>query len=366
MNRYVVALAAVVLGCGTETSRPGGTGGTGGSAKALKCWIASPTAEAVVNGALEVEVGYEGAAFKVELLAADQILAEHVITDADDGTVTMSVEAASVPEGAVSLSARVSDDVGAMEASEVVAIVADNAPPAIAFGVDRMTIIKGAAEIALTIDEPHLKSWLVKDQTTNQEIANGTDAVDKIAWDVTAVEDRVHWMTFEATDDFDQKTTVTDFPILVVNNGQVMEPVQYSPEPAVAVPQNYDSVEYHTRSAMRSYSLTKRVVIWMTWDPTDNWLIEFAAGQGTCPHRGIKYAHETSRSGEIVLDIARADLPASIVRQLPPADQASPVFPVNQDTRTFGAFFGHAAPLEPESRVGQELPIEIHYVYIWQ
>ena len=98
----------------------------------------------------------------------------------------------------------------------------------------------------------------------------------------------------------------------------------------------------------------------------DNWLIEFAAGQGTCPHRGIKYAQETSRSGEIVLDIARADLPASIVRQLPLADQASPVFPVNQDTRTFGAFFGHAAPLEPESRAGQELPIEIHYVYIWQ
>jgi len=129
------------------------------------------------------------------------------------------------------------------------------------------------------------------------------------------------------------------------------------------VPENYATAEYHTKVSVDSEEGITRVISWLTWDPAGDWLLEYSLGQGTCPHNGIQYVVDESNGGAIVFDLPRADLSEAVLARFPADERESDVFPVNDDPRTFGKFFGHIAPKDPENHVNETLPIEIHYVF---
>ncbi|MBI5547675.1 MAG: hypothetical protein HY901_27650, partial [Deltaproteobacteria bacterium] len=78
MNRFCVTAAAAALllgtGCGGETTPPpagldAGTFADAAAPVAINCSILTPAEGALVGGAVNVEVGFEGPVTKIELLA---------------------------------------------------------------------------------------------------------------------------------------------------------------------------------------------------------------------------------------------------------------------------------------------------------
>jgi hypothetical protein len=351
-NVLVLAAAALLWGC-----NDGGTGNT----EEFTCAILSPTTDTLAHETQTVEVGFSGPVARIELLAGDAVVASADVVDDTLETISLTWDSAAGADGAVVLTARALDAASAAVLSEPVTVDVDNTAPVVAFSLERFGIVRGSDTVALDLVEAHPATVRAVDQFGT--IYEGPLEGGAFPWDATAAEERVHWLDLTVTDAVGHVATVTQFPLIVVNNGDAYA-IEYDPSAQVAVPVDYATAEYDTRGMVPTHAGVKRIISWMTWDASSGWLIDYSIGEGLCPHRGIEFVSVESRAGEIVIELGRDELPSSIVNLFPEADRASTTFPSNTDPLTFGTFFGHARPLEPADRVGQSLPIEMHMVLI--
>ncbi|MBI5500463.1 MAG: hypothetical protein HY907_09480 [Deltaproteobacteria bacterium] len=354
MARSIGLLATILLAgaCDEGSTTP----------EEITCAILSPADGTLVHDLQAVEIGYTGPVARVELLAGDTVVASTDILDEAAEAVTLEWDSASSADGAVTLTARALDAGELTMTSAPLAVDVDNTAPAVALGLDRFGLVRGDATVPLDLVEAHPATARVADQFGT--IYDGPlDASGAFPWDATTAEERVHWLDVEVVDAAGHSGSLLHFPVIVVNHGDAYE-VEYDPAARLFVPADYATVEYHTRGMVPTHAGVKRLISWITWDPTADWLVEYTIGEGLCPHRGISFVSAESRSGEIVLELGRDELPSSIITLFPVEDRASSTFPSNDDPLTFGMFFGHASPLEPAEHVEETLPIEMHYVLI--
>ncbi|MBI5486771.1 MAG: Ig-like domain-containing protein [Deltaproteobacteria bacterium] len=354
MTRFV-GLSAIVLLAGA--CEEGAT-----TPEEITCAILSPADGTLVHDRQAVEIGHTGPVVRVELLAGDEVVASADVLDEAAESVTLEWDSAASADGSVTLTARALGDGETSTTSEPLPVDVDNTAPVVRLGLDRFGLVRGDADVALDLVEAHPATVRVVDQFGT--VYDGpADASGSFPWDATAAEERVHWLDVEVVDAAGHSGSLLQFPVIVVNHGDAYE-VEYDPAARLFVPADYATVEYHTRGMVPTHAGVKRLISWITWDPEADWLVEYSIGEGLCPHRGISFISEESRSGEIVLELGRDELPSSIITLFPAEDRASSSFPTNDDPLTFGMFFGHASPLEPAEHVEETLPIEMHYVLI--
>lgn len=238
----------------------------------------------------------------------------------------------------------------------------DETAPVVSLDVERFDLLEGQAEIPVTVVEEHLATVkLFAGETLLLE-----SATLPLTWDTTAVEDDLYRISVVAVDEAGNEGRSEEVPVIVANHGKLAEvTVQPTDEMVVEIPENYASVDIDVRILAQTEANIRKVITWMTWDPADGWLLEYALGQGICPHRGKQYLAEESRDGEIVLALDRADVDPAIVATYPPADRESDTFPTNNEPTTYGLFFGHVKPMEPAEHVGMSLPFEAGMVYLY-
>lgn len=355
MKRFSLVLGLIVLiGCGDAND-----------SEAVDCWIVSPLSSAIVGGSSDVQVGFSGAVTTIELLAGSVVVAQAATADAVDDTVTISWDTTGTADGSVALTVRAE---GSDSASDPISVTVDNTLPVASIGLNRLDILEGQATVPLNIIETNLSTIRLLNQDGELVSVSGTTA--ELTWDTTAVSDQVHAIYLEITDQANNTSSTTEIPVIVMNNGEEVT-FEYIPAAAVEIPDPFNPyAEFHTRTMayMDDQSVT-RVIVWLTWDASNEWPLELAVGQGFCPHRGIEYYAEESSEGEIYIDLARTDLTSasvtSIQGQMPSHPTDSTVFPYNGDPATLGAFFGHIAPLEPEEHEGQTMAIEVGFVFIY-
>ena len=327
----------------------------------VDCWIVSPAADTVYSADVVVEIGFSGPVEVVWLLVNG---ARATSTVPAAGSTTATLTWTPVVEGRYELKAQVAGAGGQeMTSAAGVPIVVDLTAPKVVIDLPRFSVVSGDVTVPLLIDEPNVTSVRLLDEDDAELAAGGAGTTDFV-WSTTAEDDGLRWLRAEVRDAAGNVTTCEPWPVAVVNNGEEV-PVEYIPTAEVYVPANYMSTEYHTRVMTPTKLDVKRVVSWLVWDASQDWLLEYSLGQGFCPHRGIQYLLAESDTGVIVLDLARTDLPRSIVHELPADAQDSDVFPIDDDPATFGSFFGHVSPLEPADHVEQTLPIEIHYLLFY-
>jgi hypothetical protein len=365
--RLSTIIGVAVLACGCENGGTTGTDGGGDTLSTVACAIVSPAADAVVHDTVAVRVEFTGPVAHVQVLAGGTVVAETDVPEGSTDPVDLEWNSTAAADGAVDLTAHVSAADGAEGTSAALAVDVDNTAPVAAFGVDRFALVRGDATVALDIDEPHVSSIRVSarlDETTTEVFA-ATEEAAEFAWDVTEEADRVHWMKLEVDDAAGHHAEVVDFPLIVANNGEEYE-VEYDPAARVFVPVDYEEVEYHTRASVPTHEGVYRLISWLTWDAeaSPGWLLQFSIGEGLCPHRGISFADTEGDGGELLLELARDELPTAVVNRFDAEYRTMTTFPSNDDPLTYGTFFGHVSPLEPADHVDQTLPIEIHYVLI--
>jgi len=328
----------------------------------LFCQIVSPAA-GLVHDTIRVDIVFTGPITHLWLLDQTGTLGETSVTSGST-TATMNIDTTDLLDGSITLEALVEAEDGRQAQSDPIQLQVDNTAPVASFGSEwaRLEVLSGTATISLSIQESNLESLRIT--SAGQELLETSEALDEFAWDTAGAPDGIHSLKMELTDRVGHSIEVDGPTVVVVNQGQEAA-VTYSPGAELTIPENWQNVEHHVRTSTASQPGIKRIISWITWDAAEEWNIEYAVGQGLCPHRGIRYQAIESTSGEILIDLARADLDPGIVTSLPEADQNSYVFPHNNDPRTFGAFFGHVAVVDPAEHVNQSLPIEVHYVFLY-
>jgi len=360
MKRFALVLVAV-LACGCDEGTTGD--GEDVTPTEVTCTLLSPAADALVHDGLEIQIGFTGPVAVVELLVAGASASQTDVPEDSIDPVTLSWDSTGGADGTVELSARVAAADGTEATCEPRSVDVDNTAPVVAFGVERLGVVSGTEGVPLAIDEPHLASVRAADQFGELYAGTieGTPAL--LPWDTTTAEDRIHYMSLEATDEAGHTARIENFPLIVANHGAEYA-IAYDPAARLYVPADYATAEYDTRGTVETHAGVKRLITWITWDASEGWLVEYSLGEGLCPHRGITFLSEESDSGEIILELGRDELPYTIASRFPEADRASTTFPTNTDPLTFGMFFGHGRPLEPADHVEQTLPIEMHMVLI--
>ena len=349
----VVICACTWGACGTDE----------GDAGSVQCTIAGLAPGDVVSDSITVLIEVSDAVTLVELYADGVEVAAGDVQDSDAGDIELTWDTSQADDGAVALVAHAYNASGTEADSAPVELVVDNTAPIISFGVERLTLVEGEATVPLSIDEANLSTIRVSDQFG--VLFSATESAESFTWDTTTINDGVYWLHLEVTDVAGATSQIVGHPLVVANHGQEVA-VVYAPDATASVPTDYATTEYHTRATAAMEDGVVRVLTWLTWDVQEDWLMELTVGQGICPHRGIPYVRQESREGEIVIDLARADLPADIVSQFPAADQAGTTFPNDGDPATFGSLFGHVDPLEPADHVGESIDIEVHTVFFYE
>ena len=349
----LVSIAALLLtACGGTENR-----------EAVSCEIVSLEQGAVVSDALTVTVAITGAISRVELLADGSMVAQQ---DVPEGQMDLELtwQTSEGADGAIDLVARavLDDDREARSAS--IQVVVDNTPPRLAFAENfpRMKVIDGVAMVNLAVDEPNPVSCRVVHEESGRELLNSAQIGGGFGWDTSADEDGIHHLMLEVTDEAGHTARLNHYPVVIANHGEEIA-FEFIGNSNVIITENWMNEEYHLRASADSQTGITRVISWLSWEATPDWSLGYDIGQGLCPHRGISYISQESDSGEIVIDLRRADLPEDITSRFPAEDLNTDTFPDNGDRLTFGAFFGHVAPMDPASHVGETLPIQIHFVF---
>ena len=342
----------------------GACGGDGGQYDQIACAILSPADGVIVGSEVDVTVAVSGPVAKVQLLTDGRSVAEQAVPPGSD-SITLTWESSQAPDGQLSLVARAMMDEGIESRSEPVTVVVDNTQPRVSFDMSRMDVVTDEIVIPLVVEEDNLVSIRVVDRESQQELLSSQELVTGFAWDTTGFDDGMHHLTLQVVDAAGNTGRVDDFPVVVANYGEEVG-IQWIGNSEIFIPENWQQVEYHLRASATSKPGISRVLSWLTWDGAAGWTLNYDLGQGLCPHHGINYTSQQSDSGEIVIDLSRADLPPEIVSQFPTADQDSSVFPYNTDQRTFGAFFGHIVPLSPDEHINESLAVEIRFVFFYE
>ncbi|MFZ5785668.1 MAG: hypothetical protein ACOY3Y_04425 [Acidobacteriota bacterium] len=351
-----LALALAVAGCSN-----------GEGQQSVEVWIDSLSADDVVSGDVEVQVGYEGPVARIEILVGDAVVGS---VDVTDGAESASVAWNSVetPDGAATVTARASTSAGRATDGEPVSVVVDNTAPVASLDLARLSVLQGTVEVPISVDEANLTGLRLL--SGDDELLSASEATSSVSWDTTAGEVGVHRVSLEVTDAAGHVTSTDPIPVVVANGGEEID-IEYSPSGWIIIPADFDGTQdTHTRVvAPMSDRPVERVISWLTWEASEGWLIEYAIGQGICPHRGVQYLAEESREGEIILDLKWTDLDPSIQARALANSPGSPddatTFPYNADPLTCGSFFGHAADMEPADHAGMELQVDSHFVFIY-
>lgn len=341
----------------------------------IESWIIAPANGDVLSGEVQVQIGFEGPAESVEILVNGEVASTASVGDAD-GVLEVALDTTSVEDGAAELSARAfAEDTEGL--SEAIDVLIDNVAPIAAIDLEPMEILDGEATISITVDEANIDTIRLLSSHDGELVAL-TESADSIEWDTTTVESRVHALSLEVVDIAGNTTATDEIPIIVGNNGRLLDQpeLEYSPSAWVMIPDPFDpEAEIHTRViaeqdvAGEDPENIVRVVTWMTWETEDDWAFEYAFGQGICPHRGVAYAYEESDSGLAYIDMAWTEVPASQQEAAMANDGDHPddavTFPFNGDPATCGSFFGHVAALEPESHAGEEISFTANFFFIY-
>lgn len=371
-----VALA-LALACESDSGGGnGGGGGGGGEADTtedtsgtpdvaqeadapFECEITGPEADAIIGEQVDVQVMCTIPPTVIELFVDGASVARSPMVDAATGlaTVTWRPEA----EGASSL--EVSAELGERVATtQAVGVLVDLFAPTVDLDLATFALVSGSISVPVSIVETQLTSVVV--QLDGEEIGSYDEAPTSVDLDTATLVDGAHALLVEVTDVAGNVATkATTF--IVVNKGEEVQ-VQYIPSAEVYIPENYMSVEYHTRIQVAAQPGVTRVLTWLTWEGGRDWTMEYSLGQGICPHNGIQYVAEESNSGAILLDLRREDLSAEVLAKFPAEEKDGVTFPYNDNPRTFGAFFGHVAPMDPADHVGESVAIDVHYVLFFE
>gem|GEM_PF-6182324 len=343
------------VGCGGEEATP--------TPEEIHCAILSPGAAAVACGRMSVQIGLDGPVARVELLAGEAVVATADVPE-PMRSVTVEWDTTAVEDGAATLTARAFDPEEREARSEAVTVVVDNTAPVVAMGMDRYALIRGIGPVALAIEDATLATVRVASDLAGVVYDGPVDpAAPAFHWDTTTVEDRIHRLTVTATDAAGHSATLRDFPVIVANHGEEYA-ATYDPSAQVYVPEDYRTVDFHTRGSVPTHPGVFRIISRLTWDPAAGWMLQYTLGEGLCPHRGIPFVTQEGDAGEIVIELSYDMLPSTTVRLFPDEVRRPTTFPSNDDPATFGTFFGHVAPLEPADHVGQRVPIRMQFVLI--
>jgi hypothetical protein len=351
MIRSALLLLTVLAGCS-------------GDPEPVECWLVSPSADGVVDGTIDVSIGFSGPARQFEVLVNDVVTVEADASSAVDSVITVTWDTTSTADGPVSLRARVVGD-GSEEESDPINVVVDNTAPQASLDLERLSVIEGSFGVPVTIEETNVSEarLMIGDST----VASVTTDVAEIVWDTTNTRSGLHSIRLVVVDAAGRVAETEPLPVIVANNGYRLadDEVGYDPGEWVVTGE-------HTRitAAMNvpgtDPSNIVRVVTWLTWDPASAWRLQYSTGQGFCPERGVRYAVEDSDSGEIILDVAWAELGESLraaaMRNVPTHPEDSEAFPFNDDPATCGAFFGHVNPLEAN---GNDIDIHVNFVFLY-
>ena len=324
--------------------------------------ITSPENGLLTNGGLEVGVQYSIGADKVDLMVNGSVVAsEAVASGGGDIALTWTPE----DDGAYQLVARASCGAGGVSVqSGVVSVDIDMTPPVISHELTRFVVVQGSIALPFVVEDAHVDRVCLLAEDDESEIAVASPGTSDLLLDTTLYDDGIFPVLVEVTD-LAGNVTREPLRLVITNEGGEELDVQYVPLAAVSVPENYAEVEYHTRVVINAKRDVKRVLTWVTWDASGDWLMEYSTGQGTCPHNGIQYIAEQSRAGELVIDLSRTELAKEIVDMFPEEYQTGDVFPHNSDPSTFGAFFGHVAPMDPADHVNDSVAIDVGYVVFY-
>jgi len=342
--------------------------GCAGGTESVECWIGSLEADSLVFDTVEVEVGFEGPVDQVELMVGGDVVATAEVPADADGTVMVSWDTTAGADGSAELTAHAVAD-GSDHTSEAVAVIVDNTAPVVSLDVDRFAMLEGTVELPVTLEEANVASFRLFSE--HGDLMTAEDLSDSISWDTTGADSRAHRLSLEVTDAAGHTATTEAIPVVVINGGEEID-VVYDPSSWIIIPEPFDpTAEVHTRStALMTDRPVGRIISWLTWDATSDWLIEYTVGQGICPHRGVAYHGEENRDGEILIDLAWTDIEADIQNQSLEFDTDYPeggtCYPYNGEITTCGAFFGHIADMEPADHAGQELEVEVHYIFIYE
>jgi hypothetical protein len=346
-----------------------------GENRAIECWIVAPNADEVLSGEVAVQIGFEGPATSIELTANGEVVSSRDPSGAD-GSLTVELDTSEIDDGVVELGARASSEDGEGVA-EPISVFIDNTAPVVSLDVVAMEIFEGDVEISVSIEEANISSvCLLSDH--EGEITSVTEEVETLSWDTLNSESRLHRISLEVSDVAGNVTTTDEIPVIVGNNGLLLDQgeLQYSPSAWVSIPDPFDSAaEIHSivaasqTAAGADPEAIVRVVTWLTWDVEEDWAFEYSLGQGICPHRGVAYDYEESDDGLAVIDIAWTEVPATQQEAALVHDPSHPedavTFPYNADPATCGSFFGHVAALEPESHAGERISFQTSFFFIF-
>ena len=344
-----------------EADPDAGAGGSIDEPEPCECWLVETEALGVVGGEIEIEIGLAGPVTQLELLVGDSVVVSQEVDEGED-SVTLTWDTESIDDGDVSVMARAHGGDGPPVDSEPTTLIVDNTPPTAALTVSRLSVVNGTIEVGLDVAEANpLEARLLN----REGVIMTAEGVDPLSLDTTTLEDGVHWLRAEIEDAAGHIAASQEVPVVVVNNGEELD-VTYNPGANATVPTTWETTEYHTRVQALSQPNVKRIITWLWWDGDAGWRLEYAVGQGICPHRGIMYVADSSDSGELIVDLPRAELAEEAEARYPPEEQGREVFPFNDDPLTFGAFFGHIDPLDPELHVRDRVAIESHFVVIYE
>lgn len=341
--------------------------GCSGGSDPVECWIVAPVEGDVVSETVEVRIGFSGPVQLFQLLVDGEVAVEADENAGVDGVATMSWNTAEVADGSVELIVRVESS-DSEHQDEPFAIVVDNTAPVASLDVEHLSILEGQVDVPVTVEEENIA--VARLMSGDTEVASVTSLDGDFPWDTTTATSGLHTIRLVVEDAAGRTVETNEELVVLINNGRHLDEdeneINYDPGPWVFAAE-------HTRlEAPMGIPGTDpenivRVITWITWDGSLGWNLDYSMGQGFCPHRGVQYHHADSDSGELILDVAWAEL-ESVFRnagnaQDPdhPADAVT--FPYNGDPATRGNIFGHVNVLEAGS--GSSLDFTANFVFIY-
>ncbi len=338
--------------------------GCSGSTEPVECWIVAPVEGDVVSETAEVRIGFSGPATVFEVLVDGDIVAEGDDGDATDGVATLEWDTSEHDDGAVEITVRVEGS-GSEHEGEPLDVVIDNTAPEASLDIERMSMLEGQVDVPVTVTEENIAAARLMSGDT--ELASVTELDGDFPWDTTTATSGFHSLSLVVEDVAGRSVETSEVLILVVNNAHHLTADEFAYDPgAWASPSGHTRVQAPMAITGLDPENIVRVITWLSWDDSD-WTLDYAMGQGFCPHRGIAYMQEESNSGEIILDIAWTELETVFQNagraQDPdhPADAES--FPYNGDPATRGNFFGHVNVIDAGG--GTDVEIEVNFIFFY-
>lgn len=303
---------------------------------------------------------------RIELWAGNVLLAE-IAVSAGATTVILNWDTTSLDDGDVELFLKAKLAGGEDFVSAPFSVTIDNTPPLALIGseVAWLEIYESDVTVTLDVDEANLASLVIRDDFEN-ELLSTTEVPSMFKWTMSDTDPNgLHNLRLTVTD-LAGNTTQSNTQTFVLSRPDGLPTVEYDRSPfQLNITGDYLTTETHIKGWATTQDNIKQVISWIRWNSNTIWELKYSVGQGICPHRGIEYKSASGNDGELFVNLTREMLSSSIENSLPLSNQGSDVFPNNGDPLTLGSFFGHVAALDEGAHVGETLPVEMHFVFVY-